>query len=60
VFIKTEQKGKKNGKKPLCFDIYTVCLLTLFQLNCYFQGECAIHDITAHRPTFVSPPLLPA
>ena len=34
----TEQPRKNNGENRLCFDDVTVCLLTFFQLNCYFRA----------------------
>jgi hypothetical protein len=60
VFIKTEPGGKRNGEKISRLDNFAVHSLTIFQLNCNFWGERVIHGITAHRPIFVTLPLLPS
>jgi hypothetical protein len=56
AFIITECQRKRNGKKPLHFDNFTVLLLAFFQLNFYFCGERMICDISAHRLIFAPPP----
>ena len=45
---------KKNSEKQVNH------YFRIFQLNCCFQSEPAIHDISSHRPYFTPPPLPPA
>ncbi len=54
VITKKQQRHKKNGEKWLSVDDFSVLLLTVFQWSCYFQCQCATHDIAAHRPIFAT------
>ena len=38
AFIAIERRRKKNGKNRLCFDNFTVCLLTFFPIKLLFSG----------------------
>ena len=58
LFITTERRRKNNGENLLCFDDFSVILLTFFSIKMLFSGYCAIRDITADRWIFV-PPLTP-
>jgi len=42
----------------LGFDYFSLLLLTIFKLNCYFVSQREICDIAAHRPIFA--PALPS
>jgi hypothetical protein len=38
AFIKTKRRREKNGENHLCFDDFTVCLLTIFSIKLLFLG----------------------
>jgi len=56
VFIELKRRCKKNGEKRLGFEAFTVLLLTIFSIDCYFWGDRVIRDISAHRHIFAPPP----
>jgi hypothetical protein len=38
AFVTKERRRKKNGENPMCFDDFTVCLLTIFSITLLFSG----------------------